>query len=359
MQLRGIRSVVGWMAALVVGCGGGTVRTAPATEGAQATTSGGRTVTAQPAQPGAAPSGGALTIGGQDANFGVYRMSMGFQPDPARMNVTSGGTVDVRQALGTQECPGWVTERPDVIVSFDRMQGFLRFAFEAARAGEDTTLVIHGPDGRWYCNDDTVGRNPVVDFGDASQGQYDVWVGSYQSGAYVEGQLLVTELRNVLPGGGGAAAAAPTTPSAPSGSSALSVGGDSANFGVYRMSMGFQPDPATVDVTSGGTIDAQGAVGAACRGWVTQQPDVIVQFEQMAGFLRFGFRADEVGEDATLVINGPDGRWYCNDDAVGRNPVVDFADAAPGQYDVWVGSYESGAYVEGDLFVTELRNVTP
>ena len=34
--------------------------------------------------------------------------------------------------------------------------------------------------------------------------------------------------------------------------------------------------------------------------------------------------------DTTLVINGPDGRWYCNDDFNGRDPQV-LADAALSQ----------------------------
>jgi len=151
--------------------------------------------------------------------------------------------------------------------------------------------------------------------------------------------------------------APPAAVGAPGGGG-LAAGGGASNFGRFSMSMGFQPDPTTIRVTSGGDLNAA-AGGPGCAGWVTAQPDVIIDFTAMTGFLRFAFRPDDSREDATLVINDPQGDWYCNDDAVGLMPMVDFADARPGQYDIWVGSYESGAYVTGSLLVTELSSVTP
>jgi len=139
----------------------------------------------------------------------------------------------------------------------------------------------------------------------------------------------------------------------------LVVGGPTANFARLAMAAGFQPDPAEVRVTSGGQINAEASVAAGCPGWVSEQPDVIVDFTEMYGFLRFAFRADDPSHDTTLIINDPQGRWICNDDGVALNPMVDLGDAAPGQYDVWVGSFEAGAYVPGTLLVTELANVTP
>lgn len=141
----------------------------------------------------------------------------------------------------------------------------------------------------------------------------------------------------------------------------LQIGGTVANFGVHRLSTGFEPDPATVDVVSGGNIDASrvDTGGVACAGFVTGQPDVIVHFDEMAGFLRFAFRPETAGADATLVINDGEGNWYCNDDASGLNPMVDIADAVPGQYDIWIGSYNAQDRIAGQLLVTELPSVTP
>ncbi|MGD1996701.1 MAG: hypothetical protein PVH62_08005, partial [Anaerolineae bacterium] len=60
------------------------------------------------------------------------------------------------------------------------------------------------------------------------------------------------------------------------------------------------------------------------------------------------------GEDTTLVINDPNGSWRCNDDYSGLDPMVEFPNPFTGQYDIWVGSYSSGDYVNGTLYITEL-----
>ena len=181
--------------------------------------------------------------------------------------------------------------------------------------------------------------------------------------------ISVLALCALLSGCGGAAATTETTTTTTTTTTAepmtaateLQIGGTVANFGVHRLSTGFMPDPATVEVVSGGDIDATtvDTGGVACAGFVTGQPDVIVQFDEMEGFLRFAFRPSADGADATLVINDGQGNWHCNDDASGLNPVVDIANAVPGQYDIWIGSYNSTDRIPGQLLVTELEEVMP
>ena len=61
-------------------------------------------------------------------------------------------------------------------------------------SNRDTTLVVNGPNGRWYCDDDSgEGLNPSLRFGSPMSGQYDIWIGSY-SGDYVSGTLSISEL---------------------------------------------------------------------------------------------------------------------------------------------------------------------
>jgi len=46
--------------------------------------------------------------------------------------------------------------------------------------------------------------------------------------------------------------------------------------------------------------------------------------------------------DTTILINSPDGQWYCNDDhsdLENLNSGVYFEDPSSGRYDIWVGSY--------------------
>ena len=59
-----------------------------------------------------------------------------------------------------------------------------------ANSNADTTLVVNGPDGEWYCSDDVNGLNPAIRFGEA--GQYDIWVGVYE-GTNAPATLYVTE----------------------------------------------------------------------------------------------------------------------------------------------------------------------
>lgn len=143
----------------------------------------------------------------------------------------------------------------------------------------------------------------------------------------------------------------------------LAMGGSRANFGVHRLSPGFTPDPKVVNVVSGGNIDASTLnLGAGCAGWVTRQPDAIVHVQNgTSPMLRFFVRGNG-GGDTTLVINDAQGNWRCNDDVQpgsNLNPMVDIANAAPGQYDVWIGSYRDGEQVRGRLFVTELASQRP
>ena len=111
-----------------------------------------------------------------------------------------------------------------------------------------------------------------------------------------------------------------------------------ATSGSVRARAGFTPDPIRVSIYSGGSIDAS-RLGGACTGMIASAPDY--EFTYTAGSfpLSFGVVADG---DTSLVINGPDGRWYCNDDAQGLNPIVSFGRPRSGSYDVWVGAVGDG-----------------
>lgn len=140
----------------------------------------------------------------------------------------------------------------------------------------------------------------------------------------------------------------------------LAIGGNSANFGRRALQGGFVPDPVTVGITSGGSIDASTAgLAPGCRGFVTRQPDFILDYSNPASFLRLYAVAQGSG-DTTLVINDGAGRWHCNDDSHGGlNPTVDINNPPAGQYDVWVGSYRAGENIRTTLNITELRTNHP
>lgn len=126
----------------------------------------------------------------------------------------------------------------------------------------------------------------------------------------------------------------------------------SPSFGTLNLRSGFLPDPRVVPVTAGGRNDAS-RLGSGCLGSIANAPDVRVNYQ--AGSLPLHFYVTS-NDDTTLVINGPDGQWYCNDDTNGLNPAVSFANPGSGQYDVYIGHYGQGAGVPARLQVSEVRS---
>lgn len=126
------------------------------------------------------------------------------------------------------------------------------------------------------------------------------------------------------------------------------------NYGTLTLSGGFSPDPRVVNVTSGGAIAASTARNG-CRGFVSRAPDVRLVFEP--GSLPLIISANS-SADTTLLINTPDGRWYCDDDGGqgGLNPAIRFNNPRGGRYEIWIGSYRSGVNSRAQLHISEVRS---
>lgn len=122
-----------------------------------------------------------------------------------------------------------------------------------------------------------------------------------------------------------------------------------ANFGEISLRTGFTPDPQVIQVVAGGSIDAS-RLGGACVGKISTAPDF--QLTYTAGSLPLAFRTRS-SEDTTLVINGPDGSWSCDDDSSGDSDAqVVFRTPESGVYDVWIGTYGDSPAV-GSLIISE------
>jgi len=126
------------------------------------------------------------------------------------------------------------------------------------------------------------------------------------------------------------------------------------NYGTLHLSTGFTPDPSVIRVQSGGSLDAA-SIDSACAGFITSAPDVRLTFD--AGSLPLIISVASAA-DTTLVVNGPDGRWYCDDDGGvnGMNPQVRFNRPASGRYEIWVGTYGRAALRDARLHISELRS---
>ncbi|MGM0455858.1 MAG: hypothetical protein ACQERW_06790, partial [Cyanobacteriota bacterium] len=128
-------------------------------------------------------------------------------------------------------------------------------------------------------------------------------------------------------------------------------------YGTVNLTVGFTPDPYPVDVMPGGSTNASNLdLGSDCVGFINaSNPDVRVNYEAgNSSFLSFNVTG---GGDTTLLINGPDGNWYCNDDFDGAvSPRVMFQPALSGQYDIWVGTFGESSGGGAQLQITEIRN---
>jgi hypothetical protein len=128
---------------------------------------------------------------GQTANFGEIRLSAGFTPDPHRVNLTAGGSIDAYTDTNLPaSCVGDISNAPDYEVTYSARS--LPLVFRTL-SSTDTTLIINGPDGRWYCDDDGYGDGDAeVRFNRPSSGTYDIWIGTFNGGT-AAATLLITE----------------------------------------------------------------------------------------------------------------------------------------------------------------------
>jgi hypothetical protein len=126
------------------------------------------------------------------------------------------------------------------------------------------------------------------------------------------------------------------------------------NFRTINLRTGFTPDPQVISIRSGGEIDAQ-SISSACNGFISSAPDVRLNFT--AGTLPL-ILSVAAGADTTLVVNGPDGRWYCDDDGGvnGNNPMVRFDAPQSGRYGIWIGTFGNTSLQPGQLNISELTS---
>lgn len=125
-------------------------------------------------------------------------------------------------------------------------------------------------------------------------------------------------------------------------------------YGTLNLSAGFLPDPQVVNLQSGGSINAQ-SLSSSCRGFIANAPDVRLNYRAGSYPLIISVNS---GVDTTLVVNGPDGSWYCDDDGGvnGLNPALRFGSPANGQYDIWVGTYGNASLQNAQLHISEVNS---
>lgn len=272
---------------------------------------------------------------------GERRLRGGFLPDPLSVQLTAGGPVDLDTGttggvIADGWCVGNSTREPSFRLRFDEPMGPL---FISLTSDADTTLAVNSPDGAWYCDDDTIGLDPVVRFDAAESGVYDIYAGTFGS-EIAPATLFISEI------GGGADPV----------SGQLDINANPL-FGAVTLAAGFLPDPHNLTVEAGGAIRANDGISARgdlwCAGHVTREPTANLFWEGQNGPL---YIWAESGVDTTIAVNLPDGSWACNDDGAGNlNPGLAFDSALSGRYDIYVGTFSAeNAGAEARLKISEI-----
>lgn len=231
-------------------------------------------------------------------------------------------------STATGPCRGWIGVAPDHMMTVSAAISNLSIAITATDGG-DTALLVSGPGGTW-CNDDSVGLNPAIASG-FGPGTYSIWVGSYSQQSRHPYTIEFSSLAE-------APAIPVQTPDVPLLTTSLTPADP---MGQLHLGRGFTPDPQSRSLTVTGTIDVSAVAnlyGGNCRGHVMANPNHLVQARDDFPYLRVQVRSDQ---DTTLLMQDPDGGFWCNDDADGYNPMIEGA-IRQGPWRIWVGTYSSG-----------------
>lgn len=289
------------------------------------------------------PSAGVIeAVGGFEAAQGAIEVS-----------VTAGGP-DAAASLdlsdvpnGAAFCTGYIDAgAPTASVDFDASGGTGTLAIGASSLDTDLVLVVQGPDGSVYCDDDTNGSDPLVAVDGPEAGVYTAWVGTF--GAVVDpvpATLVVSE-------------------TAPEGFDDFDIDFGDGDFGPTPFSEGtYTPldlslAPQTTMTLSGDEVSAEASVrpsflnpvqGDVCMGYIEDAPTAGLSIE---GDGPVAITASSE-QDLVMLVQTPSGGWFCSDDANGLDPGVQIDDPEAGVYKVWAGTF--GAFTEdGDAVDVEV-----
>ncbi len=265
------------------------------------------------------------------------RLRSGFRDDPHEIEVTAGGEARL-ETLGAL-CYGYAGEAADVALNFRAGSLPLYIAMDSERDG---VLAVQTPSGEMLCNDDAVGLNPGVYLESPERGEYLIWAGLLgDRGATESAVLSISEI-----GYQGVDRRLDLTAR--------------PRFGSGTLQAGFLPDPEAIEVEAGGPIQASMAVEDGvtaigyCTGDITREPTYELTWRGGEDAPLFISAISD--DDTTLVVNGPDGAWMCDDDGgSGVNPLLTVENAPSGVYDIYVGRFfGDGETSPATLYISEI-----
>jgi len=294
-----------------------------------------------------------------DAIFGSVNVSAGFVLDPTLLTLIAGGSVPANTLQ--EDCAGHISSAPSAVLNLGVADvEMLRLFFFS---DDDTTLTVVTPSGEVLCNDDAGAGllDPSVDITSPDTGRYAVFVGSYSSGQLAPGFLVATSRNDISTA---SLNLGDLVTRALGAANASGQGIPLPAFDVSKIDLAAEPTSSalslaagfgttSVEASGGGEISAVSldTLGNICNGNISAAPSLVVTVEDDLPFVRIFFNGMA---DSTLMIFRDDGAYVCNDDSNGQlNPSLDFTDAAPGTYAVYVGSFDVLQTVTGTLVITE------
>lgn len=293
-------------------------------------------------------------------------LEAGFLLDPYLLRVAGSGE---GAAIEQEGCTGYVSAEPDVVLNWS---GDSPALYLYVYSDSDPVLLVETPDGEILCNDDAglETTDPLIAIEDPAEGAYNIYVGIYRPDTLALGFLVITEVEpaNDL----AALSLAPLLARShrlPSGATGpgpavlpdievfdLSLGANGI-FGDSRLQAGFE----TVEqpAAGGGDLPIAGldGLGGDCRGFVSLLPAYTFTLEEAGDLLVFF----EALRDSTLLVVGPQGELFCNDNAgsANLNPLVNVSGAPAGRYVVYIGNHIPHDIVVGRLTITADPSAAP
>jgi len=118
---------------------------------------------------------------------------------------------------------------------------------------------------------------------------------------------------------------------------------------------GFPLDPFLVSVNGGGELDAS-ILNEQCKGYINPSPTLSINWTGSADLARVFTYSDA---DPMLVIQTPDGKFLCSDDANALllDPQIEISKPSPGKYNMWVGSAAAKQLLPTILVLTTRSDV--
>lgn len=225
-------------------------------------------------------------------------------------------------------CPGYFGRGASVTVQIVEATERLGLAI---RSEADVLLAVRTPDGSVECSEPDGGFSILALPGRV--GSYEILVGATERGVEGTFRLALGEGREV------------------------ELEGETIDFHQAIPELEASFERLDFDGVVRGEVAAE-TLAAECTGFVGREPSFVFDLRRDYPSLAFiaGGRVDP-----TIVVRGPDGRTYCNDDwdDVGRTEAMVRGPFARGRYEVYVGTFERGATDAYVLSVSAKPDVTP